>query len=113
MALSGLWRSYSPHTLTRNFMQTNTLFVRNLSFSTTDGELNGLFAKHGEVVSTRIATERETGKPRGFAFVEMGDRESVEEAILALDNTRFNGRTMHVGMSEPRQRKPSTAYGDW
>jgi RNA recognition motif-containing protein len=94
-------------------MQHNTLFVTNLSSSTTDWELSGLFEKHGNVLSARIAIERQTGRPRGFAFVEMSTRESVEDAIRALDNTKFNGRTLHVAVSEQRQRRPSTAYGNW
>jgi RNA recognition motif-containing protein len=93
-------------------MQQNTLFVGNLSYNTTDGELSGLFAPHGNVLSARMATERETGRSRGFAFVEMSTRESLDIAILALNRTQFNGRTMHVVKSEPR-RKPSTAYGSW
>lgn len=94
-------------------MSNNTLFVSNLSFSTTDGELSGLFSAHGEVISARLPVERETGRGRGFAFIEMGTRQSVDDAIRALDKTKFNGRLMHVQVSEPRQRKPETAYGSW
>lgn len=89
------------------------LFVRNLSFNTTDGELSGLFANHGDVVSARMATDRETGRPRGFAFIEMSTQEAANEAIRVLDNSEFNGRTMHVAMSEPRERKSNTTYGNW
>jgi len=85
-------------------MQNNKLFVRNLSFSTTDGELSGLFADYGNVVSARMATERETGRPRGFGFVEMSSQESAQDAIRGLDNREFNGRTMYVVMSEQRQQ---------
>ena len=91
-------------------MQNNKLFVRNLSFRTTDGDLFELFSQHGEVVSARIATDRETGRPRGFAFVEMNTPASAEEAIRALNNTEFGGRTVSVAMSEPRERK-SMVYG--
>jgi RNA recognition motif-containing protein len=93
-------------------MQNNKLFVRNISFNTTDGDLSGLFATHGDVLSTRIITDRDTGRPRGFAFVEMSTPESAQAAIQSLDNTQFNGRTLYVVMSEEqRERRPNTAYG--
>ena len=94
-------------------MQTNNkLFVRNLSFDTTEGELSDVFSTHGNVISAKVATDRDTGRPRGFAFVEMGTKEAAEGAIRSLDQTQFNGRLMHVAMSEPRERKLSTAYGN-
>jgi RNA recognition motif-containing protein len=92
-------------------MQNNKIFVRNLSFNTTDGDLSGLFAEHGDVVSARIATDRDTGRSRGFAFVEMGSDSAAEAAIRSLDNTEFNGRTLHVAVSEPRESRSTTAYG--
>ncbi len=90
----------------------NKLFVRNLSFNTTDAELQGLFAEHGSVVSAKIATDRDSGRARGFAFVEMTTQEEAEVAIRALDSREFNGRTMYVAFSEPRERRPNTAYGN-
>lgn len=92
-------------------MQNSKIFVRNLSFRTTDGDLAQLFAQHGEVISSRIATDRDTGRPRGFAFIEMKTSESAEEAIRALDNTEFEGRVLSVAISEPRERRPLKAYG--
>lgn len=92
-------------------MQNNKLFVRNLSYSTTDGELNSLFAGYGNVLSAKMAVERETGRPRGFGFVEMGDHESAQDAIRGLDNREVNGRTMYVAVSEQRERKMNTTYG--
>ncbi len=93
-------------------MQNNKLFVRNLAFSTTDGELRGIFAGYGEVISARMATDRDTGRSRGFGFVEMNTQEEAQTAIRTLDNSQCNGRTLYVGISEPRDRKPSTAYGN-
>ncbi len=93
-------------------MQNNKLFVRNLAFSTTDGELGGIFAGYGEVVSARMATDRETGRGRGFGFVEMNTHEQAQNAIRTLDNSQHNGRTLFVAISEPRERKPSNAYGN-
>lgn len=93
-------------------MQNNKLFVRNLSFSTTDGELSGIFAAYGEVVSARMATDRDTGRSRGFGFVQMNTEEEAENAIRTLDNSQHNGRTLYVAISEPRDRKSSSAYGN-
>lgn len=93
-------------------MQNNKLFVGNLAYSTTDGELNGIFAGYGEVVSARMATDRDTGRSRGFGFVQMNTQEEAQNAIRTLDNSQHNGRTLYVAISEPRDRKPSTAYGN-
>lgn len=90
-------------------MSNSKLFVRNLSFNTSDSDLSGLFAEHGNVVSAKMATDRDTGRPRGFAFIEMGSEEAAQDAIRALDQREFNGRVMHVAMSEPR--RSGTAYG--
>lgn len=92
-------------------MQNSKLFVRNLSFRTTDSELNELFSQYGEVVSARVATDRDTGRSRGFAFIEMSTPASAAEAIRELDNKEFGGRSMAVAPSEPRDRKPVMAYG--
>ena len=93
-------------------MQNNKLFVRNLAFSTTDSELSGIFAGYGDVVSARMATDRDTGRSRGFGFVQMNTQEEAANAIRSLDNSQHNGRTLYVAISEPRERKSSTAYGN-
>ncbi len=91
----------------------NKLFVRNLSFNSTESELSGLFAEFGEVLSAKIANDRDTGRSRGFGFVEMSSQKSAEDAITALEGAEFNGRVIHVAMSEPRGgSKPATAYGN-
>ena len=83
-------------------MQTK-LFVRNLSYSTQESDLSSLFSQYGDVVSAQIAMDRQTNRPRGFAFIEMGTQQSAEQAISALDNSEFGGRTIHVSVSEPRR----------
>ena len=92
-------------------MLNNKLFVRNLAFSTTDSDLSGIFSSYCEVVSARMATDRETGRSRGFGFVEMNTAEAAQDAIRTLDNSQHNGRTLFVALSEPRDRKPATTYG--
>jgi RNA recognition motif-containing protein len=89
----------------------NKLFVRNLSFNTAESELGELFSQYGEVVSAKIAVDRETGRGRGFGFVEMSSQQSAEEAIRGLNEREFGGRTIHVAVSEPRDRRPNTR--DW
>lgn len=89
----------------------NKLFVRNISFNSTESELSNLFAEYGEVVSTKIANDHETGRSRGFAFVEMISQKAAEDAIRALDSTEFDGRVIHVAMSEPRGSRTTTGSG--
>lgn len=86
------------------------LFVRNLSFTTDDSELSQLFAEFGSVVSARVAVDRESGRSRGFGFVEMKSQESAQEAIAGLDSTDFGGRKIHVAVSEPRERSSDNRY---
>jgi RNA recognition motif-containing protein len=77
------------------------LYVSNLGFQVTDQELKSMFAKYGEVTSVRVITDRETGKPRGFAFVEMPD-EAAEKAMRELDGTQADGRAISVTKARPK-----------
>jgi RNA recognition motif-containing protein len=90
----------------------NKLFVGNLSFKTSQQELQDLFAQHGEVVSVSIPQDRETGRPRGFAFVEMSTQESAESAIKALNGREVDGRQIAVNVSTPKP-KDSSRGGRW
>jgi RNA recognition motif-containing protein len=78
------------------------LYVGNLSFSSTEGDLRDLFGRHGTVESVNVITDRETGRPRGFAFVEMEDGHA-EDAMRALDGTDFGGRTIKVNEAQDRR----------
>jgi len=78
------------------------IYVGNLAFSTTEDSLRDLFAQHGQVESASIITDRDTGRPRGFAFVEM-DPSGADAAIEALDQTEFEGRKLTVNMAKPRE----------
>lgn len=81
------------------------LYVGNLSFSTTENKLNELFAEHGEVKSVNIPTDRETGRSRGFAFVEMESDEKASAAITALNETDVDGRKIKVDKAMERQER--------
>ena len=80
------------------------LYVGNLSYSTTDQELQDLFAQHGTVQSANVVTDRYTGRPRGFGFVEMGSGEEARQAIEALNGTDFQGRNLVVNEARPKEK---------
>jgi len=80
----------------------NKLYVGNLSFQTTEAELRQLFEQHGAVSSVSVITDRETGRPRGFAFVEMSDAGGAATAISKLDGREFGGRALRVNESTAR-----------
>ena len=84
---------------------TKNIYVGNLSWSCTDDELHGLFAAYGEVSSARIIEDRETGRSRGFGFVEM-DADGAAQAIESLNGSNFNGRDLRVNEAQPRERRP-------
>ena len=77
------------------------IYVGNLSFSATEEEIQALFEQHGEVESVKLITDRETGRARGFGFVEM--ESGADEAIAALDGTEVGGRSLRVNEAKPRE----------
>jgi len=79
------------------------IYVGNLPFSTNDDDLNDLFAQYGEVSSARIIMDRETGRSRGFGFVEMPDSSAGNKAIEALSGQQMDGRTLTVNEARPRE----------
>ncbi len=82
----------------------NRVYVGNASFETTEDTIRDLFTAHGEVTSVRMITDRETGRFRGFLFVEMATAEQAEAAIAALDGTELGGRQLKVNIA--RERPP-------
>jgi cold-inducible RNA-binding protein len=79
------------------------IYVGNLPFTTTEADLESMFAQHGAVASVRVITDRETGRSRGFAFVEMGDPTAADEAIRSLNGRDMGGRPLRV--NEARERE--------
>jgi len=79
------------------------IYVSNLNFSTRRESFEELFAAYGEVASAKIITDRETGRSRGFGFVEMPNDEVGQAAINALNNTDFEGKTLSVSIARPRE----------
>lgn len=78
------------------------IFVGNLSFQTTSDELNSAFSQYGPVERVNVVTDRDSGQPRGFAFVEMSERQDAEKAISALNGAELNGRSMNVNEARPK-----------
>ena len=76
------------------------IYVGNLPYNATEDDIRALFAQYGTVQSVSLITDRETGQPRGFAFVEMN--EGANEAIAALDQKDYGGRTLKVNIAKPR-----------
>jgi RNA recognition motif-containing protein len=81
------------------------IYVGNLAFSATEGELRGMFEAHGPVESVSIITEPDTGRSRGFAFVEMPNDADAEKAITALGGSDVGGRPLTVNEARPRQER--------
>ena len=85
------------------------LYVGNLAFGTTSDDLMALFGQYGTVTSAQVVTDRETGRSRGFAFVEMST--GAEEAIKATNMAEFQGRTLTVNEAKPREDRPRGGGG--
>ena len=88
---------------TRNHDLPKKIYVGNLPFSATEQELRDLFSRHGSIDSVNVITDRETGRARGFAFVEMSDETSASDAIRALDGSDMGGRPLRVNEAQDRR----------
>ena len=86
------------------------LYVGNLPYQTTEDDLRNAFSAHGEVQRVSLIIDRDTGRSKGFGFVEMGDRAAGEAAIGALDGTDFDGRNIKVNEAKPREERPRRMY---
>ncbi|MEO0377953.1 MAG: RNA-binding protein [Cyanobacteria bacterium P01_A01_bin.17] len=80
-----------------------TIYVGNLSYDATQDDLKEIFAEYGTVTKAYVPTDRETGRPRGFAFVDMSSDAEEEKAIAELDQAEWMGRTMKVNKARPRE----------
>jgi RNA recognition motif-containing protein len=82
------------------------LFVGNLSFNTTENDLNDAFAPHGTVVEANLMMDRMSGRPRGFGFVTMSTPEEAQKAIEALNGAQLDGRALTVNIARPKEERP-------
>jgi len=78
------------------------IFVGNLDFAATESSIRTLFEAHGKVDRVSLVTDRDTGRPRGFAFVEMSDSAEADRAIAALNGTELGGRTLNINEARPK-----------
>ena len=87
------------------------LFVGNLSFNTTENDLQDAFAAHGTVVEANLMMDRVSGRPRGFGFVTMSTPEEAQKAIEALNGQQLDGRALTVNIARPREERPGGGGG--
>ena len=87
------------------------LYVGNLSTNTTENDLQDAFAAHGTVMEANLMTDRDTGRPRGFAFVTMGSAEEAQNAITALNGAELDGRNLTVNEARPKTERSSGGNG--
>jgi len=79
-----------------------SIFVGNLDFAATDSSIRSLFERYGSVERVNVVTDRDTGRSRGFAFVEMSDSSQADQAIASLNGTELNGRTLNINEARPK-----------
>ena len=90
---------------------TQKVYVGNLSYDTTEGTLRTLFAEYGEIESVNLITDRDTGRPKGFAFVEMAEQSAAQQAIEKLNGKEVDGREIKVNEARPRRPRRNDSYG--
>jgi len=88
-----------------------TIYVGNLSFQATEEDIKEIFSEYGEVVRVSLPTDRETGRKRGFAFVEMKEDAQEDQAISDLDGAEWLGRELRVNKAKPREARSSNGGG--
>ena len=81
------------------------IYCGNIAYSTSEDDLRDLFGRYGEVTAVRVITDRDTGRSKGFGFVEMSDDDQAKEAIQALDGNDFMGRDLRVNEARPREAR--------
>jgi RNA recognition motif-containing protein len=89
----------------------NKLFVGNLSFNTTENDLQAAFAAHGTVTETNLMMDRETGRARGFGFITMSSTDEAQKAIAAMNGKEIDGRALTVNVAKPREERTGGGGG--
>ena len=87
------------------------LYVGNLSYNTTSSDLEQLFSQHGTVQSAEVISDRDSGRSKGFGFVQMGSDDEAQAAIAALNGQQHNGRALTVNEAKPREDRPRGGGG--
>jgi len=89
------------------------IYVGNMSFETTESEISELFGSHGDVDAVTLITDRDTGRPRGFGFVEMRNEQAARNAIAALDGVQLGGRQIKVNEARARNERGGGQRSRW
>ena len=87
------------------------IFISNLSYAITDNDLHELFAAYGDITSAKVIMDRETGRSRGFGFVEMNDDQG-QKAIDELNQAEYDGKVINVSVAKPREDRPKRSFND-
>jgi RNA recognition motif-containing protein len=106
---NSLWKVTVSRTVKHHM--SNKLFVGNLSFNTTENDLNDAFAAFGSVTETNLMMDRETGRPRGFGFITMSSAEEAQKAIEAMNGKDMDGRALTVNVAKPREERTGGGGG--
>lgn len=88
------------------------LYISNLSYNITDADLRELFAEYGEITSAKVITDRETGRSRGFGFVELSDEELAKKAIEELNQASYDEKIINVTEARPREDRGGRSFGN-
>jgi RNA recognition motif-containing protein len=87
------------------------IFIAGLSFKVNDADLQGLFEEYGSISSAKVITDRQSGRSKGYGFVEIDDNEAAAKAIAELNGAEYDGRTISVSEARPREEKPRREFG--
>jgi RNA recognition motif-containing protein len=82
------------------------IFIAGLSYKVNDADLSNLFEEYGVITSAKVITDRDSGRSKGYGFVEMDDEEAANKAIVELNGAEYDGRTISVSEAKPRQERP-------
>jgi len=86
------------------------IFVAGLSYKVNDADLSNLFEEYGVISSAKVVVDRQTGRSKGYGFVEMDDEESASKAISELNGAEYDGRTISVSEARPREERPQRSF---
>jgi len=87
------------------------IFVAGLSFKVNDADLASLFEEYGTITSAKVITDRQSGRSKGYGFVEIAENEAAEKAIAELNGAEYDGRTLSVSEAKPREERPRNSFG--
>jgi RNA recognition motif-containing protein len=88
------------------------IFIAGLSYSINDADLKELFSEYGEIASSKVVMDRQTGRSKGYGFVEMDDEEAAKKAIEELNGAQYDGRTISVSEARPREERPRREFNN-